>query len=540
MRRVSALAAVVLLAACSSPPPPPRPDISAARIAAHVRFLSDDLLEGRGPGTRGERLATLYIAAQFAQLGLEPLGGDGAYYQKVPLVNLQTVAPSSLTISGRTLKLLDEFVGLNHRHQPEATVEGEAIFVGHGIVAPEFGWNDYQDANVKGKWVVLFTNEPPSTDPKFFGGPALTYYGRWTYKFEEATRQGAAGCIIVHTDKTAGYSWTVVRNSWGGPNPEVELTPGEAALGFAGWVTEKAGDQIFAALGKTAREALQMADTRGFRAVNLPRVRIQARVRTTITRFETHNVLARLPGRDPQLKDEAVLYTAHWDHLGIGTPVNGDAIYNGAVDNATGCGILLETARAWTSFPQPPKRSIVFAAVAAEEGGLRGSEYYARYPAVPAGKTAVDLNYDGIFPFGRTSDVTLNGYERTTLKPLVEEAARSFQLTIKPDPQPGQGHYYRSDHFSLARVGVPAFSLDVGTDYIGKPPGWGQKAFEEYNQKHYHQPSDEFDPKWDFSGLEELARFGFEIGRRVGELPQLPAWQPGDEFLPARQKSLGR
>jgi Zn-dependent M28 family amino/carboxypeptidase len=297
------------------------------------------------------------------------------------------------------------------------------------------------------------------------------------------------------------------------------------------------GDRIFAALGKSAQEALAQADQPGFRAVNLPKLRIQARIRSGISAMDTRNVVARLPGSDPRLKEEAVLYTAHWDHLGIGTPVDGDAIYNGAVDNATGCGILLETARAYTTYPVRPKRSIIFAAVGAEEGGLRGSEYYGKNPPLPAGKHAVNLNYDGEYVWGRTLDVTLVGYERTTLKPLVDQVAQQFQLKIMPDPQPEQGHYYRSDHFSLARVGIPAFSVSQGDQYAGKPPDWGKKAFQEYNEKHYHQPSDEFDPTWDFSGLAQLAAFGFEIGVRVANQAELPTWRAGDEFLPAREKS---
>jgi len=539
MRRLAASALLVLVA-CQTAPQPAGPDISADRIAAHVRFLADDLLEGRGTASRGEALATLYLASQFQQLGLEPVGDNGTWFQRVPLVGVETLPDSSISLNSRPLRWLDEFVGANPRQQPDTPLDAEAVFVGHGIVAPEFGWNDYAGADVKGKWVVLFTNEPPSTDPKFFGGRALTYYGRWTYKFEEATRQGAAGCFVVHTDQTAGYGWRVVRNSWSGKQPLVKLGAGEPALGFSGWVTEPIGDQIFAPLGKKARDMLAQADTRGFRAVPLAGLRIRGRIRSTVSAMDTRNVVARLPGSDPQLKDEAVLYTAHHDHLGIGTPVNGDAIYNGAVDNATGCGILLETARAFARFEPRPKRSILFAAVGAEEGGLRGSEYYGQHPSIPAGRHAVNLNYDGEFVFGRTSDVTLGGYERTTLRDLVDQTARSFQLTIKPDPRPEQGHYYRSDHFSLARVGIPAFTVSQGDDYIGKPPGWGQKAFDDYNAKHYHQPSDHFDPAWDFSGLAQLATFGFQIGLQVANQASLPSWQPGDEFLAARLKSWGR
>ncbi|HYM13614.1 MAG TPA: M28 family peptidase [Bryobacterales bacterium] len=533
---------VVLLAACSRSPEsatPAEASLSASRIAGHVRFLSDDLLEGRGTATRGGDLVTLYIATQLRLLGLEPAGDNGTYYQRVPLVGVETLPTSALSWDSHALHFLSEYVGVDQRQQSEAVIDAPAVFVGHGIVAPEFQWDDYKNTDVKGKFVILFTNEPPSTDPKFFGGPALTYYGRWTYKFEEAARQGALGCLIIHTDKTAGYGWQVVRNSWSGRQPYVKLNAGQPALAFAGWVTEQIGDQIFKTIGKSAAEMLAAADTRGFQPLPLP-IHIRGRIESSVSAMDTRSVVARLSGADPQRKDEAVLYTAHWDHLGIGPAVNGDSIYNGAVDNATGCGILLETARAFTQLNPRPARSILFAAVGAEEGGLLGSQYLGEHPPVPAGKIAADLNYDGIFPFGRTTDITLPGYERTTLRSLVEQTAQAFHLKIEPDPHPEQGHYYRSDHFSLARVGVPAFSLDLGTQFVGKPSGWGEKAYEEYNDKHYHQPSDEFDPSWDFSGLAELARFGFRLGLQVANQPQLPTWQPGDEFLPARDQSWGR
>jgi len=533
------LAFLGLLSGCHhAPAPGPEPEISAARIAAHVQFLSDDLLEGRGTASRGGMLASAYIATQFRLLGLEPAGDDGTYFQRVPLVGVQTLPSSILGWNQHALRLLVDYVGVNQRQQKDFAFDAPAIFVGHGITAPEFQWDDYKNTDVKGKVVVLFTNEPPSTDPKFFGGPALTYYGRWTYKYEEAARRGALACLIVHTDKTAGYGWQVVRNSWSGKEPYVKLGPNQQALAFAGWVTEEIGNQIFRPIGKTAAEMLQQAETRSFHPVPL-NIRLRGRIVSDVSPMDTRNVVARLPGSDPKLKNEAVLYTAHWDHLGIGPAVNGDNIYNGAVDNATGCGILLETARAFAHLNPKPARSILFASVGAEEGGLLGSQYLGEHPPIPAGQIAADLNYDGIFPFGRTTDISLGGYERTTLKGLVEQTAKDFDLKIEPDPHPEQGHYYRSDHFSLARVGIPAFSLDIGGNFIGKPAGWGQKAFDEYNDKHYHQPSDEFDPNWDFSGLAELARFGFRLGAAIANLPQLPSWQPGDEFLPARERSWG-
>jgi Zn-dependent M28 family amino/carboxypeptidase len=385
--------------------------------------------------------------------------------------------------------------------------------------------------------LVLFTNEPPSEDAKFFGGRALTYYGRWTYKYEEAARHGAKAVLIIHTTPTAGYGYDVVRSSWGKEDPQLKLAAGEPALAFAGWLTQDAAGKLAAMAGKKVDELLAAANSREFRPIPLG-VRIRANIPTKVRQIESRNVVAMIPGSDPNLQSQAVIFSAHWDHLGIGPAVNGDSIYNGAVDNATGCGILIELARAWNALKQKPRRSAVFAAVTAEEAGLRGSEYYADHPVVPLGKTALNLNFDGFYPFGRTTDVSVGGADRTTVMPVVEDAARRMKLAIKPEAHPEQGHYYRSDHFSLAHAGVPAFSISQGTEYAGKPAGYGEKVFEEFNDKHYHQPSDEYHDDWDFSGMEEVARFGLLIGTTVANQDKLPTWKPGDEFLAAREKSL--
>src|SRR5580698_8232263 len=372
-------------------------DISGERMRAHVKFLASDLLEGRGVGTRGGELATEYIAAQFALAGAKPAGENGTYFQRVPMVGPTTSEGATLSAVGAnqtvTFKWLDDFVGVSELQQPTDSFDAEAVFVGHGIVAPEFHWDDFKGVDVKGKVLVLFTNEPPSEDPKFFGGRALTYYGRWTYKYEEAARMGAKGVIIVHTTPTAGYGYDVVRSSWGKEDPQLKLPEGQAALAFAGWVTQDAGAKMLALSGKTVDELLTAANSRDFRPIPLG-IHIRANIPTEIRQIQSNNVIAKVEGSDPQLKSEAVMFTAHWDHLGIGTPVNGDPIYNGAVDNATGCAILLEIARAWAELPQKPRRSALFLAVTAEEGGLRGSEYYAQHPLIPPGKTVVALNYD--------------------------------------------------------------------------------------------------------------------------------------------------
>ena len=514
--------------------------ISGERIAAHVKFLAADSLEGRGVATRGEALATEYIATQFALAGLQPVGDGGTYFQKVSLVGVESLPETKLSwlLPGRTItmKLPDDFVAVNRRQQSDQAVNAEVVFVGHGISAPEYEWDDYKDADVEGKVVLLFTNEPPSDDPNFFAGKALTYYGRWTFKYEEALRRGALGAVIIHTPDTAGYPWEVVRNSWGRANPFVKLQPGEPALSVAAWVTAEVGEQLIASTGKNLDELLTLANLSDFRPIPLG-LSLRGRIASRITTLNTHNVLGIVEGSDPDRKSEAVLYTAHWDHLGVGVPVEGDSIYNGAVDNATGCGVIMELARAFAQRTPPPPRSIIFAAVAAEEGGLRGSEFYARHPVVPAGMTAVNLNFDGLLPLGPSRNVTLPGYDRTTISRLVERTADELGLFIFPEDHPEQGYYYRSDHFSLAKAGVPAFSLRLTGDFLGRPPGSGKEAREAYVANHYHQPSDEFDPSWDFSGLEQLARFGFEIGRRVAELPELPTWNPGDEFLAARENS---
>ena len=530
---------LILAAACAGQ----IENISGGRIRAEVKFLSSDLLEGRGVGTRGGQLATESLATQFALAGAKPAGDDGTYYQKVPLVGVETQPDAQLAAArdGRTvpLKWLDEFVGSDERLEPEREFDAEAVFVGHGIVAPEYRWDDFKGTDVRGKILVLFTNEPESSDPKFFGGRALTYYGRWTYKYEEALRHGALGAIIVHTTPTAGYGWKVVRNSWGREQSYVRLGAAEPALAFAGWVTEEAGGRMLELSGHTVSELLQAANSRDFRPIPLG-IHIQGRLHSKIHDLDTRNLVAKVPGSDPELRSQAVVFSAHWDHLGVGVPVNGDAIYNGAVDNATGCGMLVEIARAWAALEQKPRRSAIFVAFAAEEGGLRGSEYYAAHPAVPAAKTAAAFNLDGLYPYGRTRDIVVTGAERTTLWPLIQETARRFHFEIMPDAEPEQGHYYRSDHFSLAHAGIPAFSVSEGTEVLGKPAGYGEQISRQFDAKDYHQPSDQFHEDWDFSGLEQLARFTLTLGVDTANLDRLPTWNKGDEFLAAREKSGAR
>lgn len=515
--------------------------IQAGRIAAHTRFLASDLLEGRGVGARGGDLAVDYIATQLELAGAKPAGDNGTYFQNFQLAGVQTQDNATLTVSrganATELRWLADWVGNSEMQQDLTEVEAEAVFVGHGIVAPEFRWNDYKDTDVKGKIVVLFTNEPGRDNPDLFKGKALMYYGRWSYKYQEALRQGALGAIIIHTNDTAGYEWAVVRNSWGREQQMVLRPPEETRLSLAAWVTGNAAASLIAGTGKSVEELLAMADSRDFRPLPLG-VTVKAKLPAAVRTIDTRNVAAIVPGNQGTGNGETVLFTAHWDHLGIGPSVTGDKIFNGAADNATGCAIVLEIARAWAGLARKPRRSALFVFVSAEESGLRGSEYYAQHPLMPLSKTYVNLNYDGLLPIGRMSSVVVNGAERTSLWPAVQQMTKRFSLTIEPDPAPEQGYFYRSDHFSLAKGGVPAFSINPGSEFPGKPEGYAKELENEYRANAYHKPTDEFQESWDFSGLEHLARFGFSLGLEAAGAMGHSTWQANDEFLAAREKSI--
>jgi Zn-dependent M28 family amino/carboxypeptidase len=513
------------------------PAVSAARIKADVAFLASDRLEGRGPGTRGEELTTDFIAAEFKKAGLKPAGAQGTYFQPVPLLRVATSPKSTLRAARgkETVRFVagEDFSGTSHTQTELEELDAEAVFVGHGVTAPEFGWDDYGAVDVKGKVVVLFTNEPPSDDPKFFGGTALTYYGRWTFKFEEAARRGAKACLIIHTNETAGYPYSVVRPLDGA---QLKRDPDGPALAFAGWLSRQAGERFLALAGRTVDEALKAADTKGFKAVPLG-VRLNGSIQTKLEKFVSNNVVGLVEGSDPKLRSEAVVFTAHWDHLGVGRAVVVDAIYNGAADNATGTALLLELARTWAAAKAKPKRSAVFLAVTAEEKGLLGSKYYAQHPAIPLSKTAINVNFDMILPLGVPESVVVTGAERTTAWPLVKAAAGRHELQIEPDPRAHLGIFYRSDHFSLARAGVPAFSVAAGSRIRGKPADFAKKAYQEFTEKAYHAPQDEVRPDWDYSGFPVLGGFALDVARAAADADRLPTWNPGDEFRPAREKS---
>jgi Zn-dependent M28 family amino/carboxypeptidase len=524
--------------------------IDGQKIRAQVRFLSDDLLEGRGPGLRGSEIAAKYIATQFALYGLKPGGDNGTYLQQINFVGMKVI-PGKTTMSlipkkpaGNSpdlysidLKYADDYTVSNRTLTPSVDIDAPIVFVGYGAVAPEFQWDDYEGVDVKGKVILCIVGDPPSTDPKFFGGDALTYYGRWTYKFEEAARKGAVGALIIHRTDLASYGWDVVKNSntsektylRDDKNPQLEA---------ASWIQLDVAKKIFAASGLDEDAEIVAAGKRGFKAVELP-VRLKAHVESTVRPFQSPNVVGILPGANASGKDQAVMYTAHYDHLGFVPGMAGDNIYNGAADNGTGCGMLLEMARAWSQSGVRLPHSIIFASVTAEEQGLLGSEYLGQHPPIPAGQIALDINYDMILPIGVPQETNVNGAQRTTFFPTVEATAKRFNLAIVPDPKPSAGSYYRSDHFSLSRVGIPAFSNETGNLYEGHDAAWGHKQHEEFTAHDYHNFSDNFHEDWDFSGNAKLDRFGMELGWEALSAPTIIQWKANDEFEAARKASEG-
>ncbi|MEQ1472582.1 MAG: M28 family peptidase [Candidatus Acidiferrum sp.] len=518
-----------------------KPPIDAERIRAHVKFLASDLLEGRGMGQRGSDIAAEYIATQFALDGLNPAGDHGTYFQEVPMVSMTTLPETTFSLepkSGEALKLknLDDYITQNESQKEASDIDAPIVFVGYGITAPEYNWDDYKGVDLKGKVALLFVNEPTSDDPKFFTGRALTFYGRWVYKYQETARHGAVATLIIHRRDLASYGWEVVRNSNGKAKSYLRLD-GTPKLQGASWIQLEVAKKLAAMAGMDVDKMFQQAQSRDFKPVELP-VRLKAHIVSTVRPFASKNVVAMLQGSDEKRRDEALMYSAHYDHLGIDATASGDNIYNGAVDNATGCGILLELARAWSQAEGSarPPRSILFASVTAEEQGLLGSEYLGKHSPVPAKKITLDLNYDGLAPIGDPEEVEVSGAERTTFYPEVEKMAQKFGLGIRPDALPEAGHYYRSDHFSLARVGIPAFSVNEGLKFKGHDEAWGRAQEKDYVDHHYHQPSDEYHDDMDFTALAKLALFGYDLGMQAASLPELVQWKPGDEFEAARKK----
>ena len=519
-------------------------------VRAHIKFLADDALEGRGTGARGGEIAAKYIAAQLEALGLKGAGAQGSYFQPVSLVGVKADPQTVLTISGNnkseTFKFADEFVAFTGAQKEEVDLDADLVFVGYGINAPEQRWNDYKGApeDYRGKILVMLVNDPPATpaEPNLFGGRALTYYGRWTYTYEEAARRGAAGVILLHTDESAGYPWSVVRTSNGSWRYDIARDAGDATpyLNMRAWMTDQAARRMMALAGQDLDALRKAAASRDFQPVKL-NLRGAIKIKSEVKRVKAPNVVAILPGRDPQLKDEYVVFSAHWDHLGIGEPnKKGDNIYNGAVDNASGVAAVLGIADGLVRLPenQKPRRSILFLMPTAEEQGLLGAEWYARHPLVPLAKTVADVNLDSMNILGLTHDFTPLGAERSTLKEVVEAVARERKMIVTPDARPEQGSFYRSDHFPFAKVGVPSINLEAGEDFIGRPKGWGEEQFKAYNTANYHQPSDEYSDSWNFEGMLQEAEVAMAIGLRVANANEMPRFNPNDEFAKAQQSRM--
>lgn len=522
--------------------------ININALRAHIKFLSDDQLEGRGTGAPGGELAAKYIAAQLEALGIKGAGEQGSYFQPVSLVGVKADPNTVLTVSSgdkrETFKFGDEYVAFTGAQAAEADVNTELVFVGYGIDAPEQKWNDYKGAasDYRGKILVMLVNDPPATpaEPNLFGGRTLTYYGRWTYKYEEAARRGAAGAILLHTDESAGYPWSVVRTSNGSWRFDIarEANDKSPYLKIRSWMTDAAAHRMMQLAGQNLEDLRRRAASRDFQPVKL-NLTASINLKSEVKRVKAPNVVGILPGRDPKLRDEYVVFSAHWDHLGVGEPdKRGDRIYNGAVDNASGVASILAIAEALTKLPESekPRRSILFLFPTAEEQGLLGAEWYSKHPLVPLKKTAADINLDSMNVLGPTSDFVPLGAERSSLKTVAEEIAKERGMTVTPDPRPEQGSFYRSDHFPFAKVGVPSISLKEGSSYVGHTKEWGEQQFKAYNTAHYHQPSDEYSDSWNFEGMAQEAEIALAIGRRIADMQEMPRFNPNDEFAKAQQR----
>ena len=582
--RVALLLLVACVAACTEAPPPEQPvDLKAAAetikaedLLRHTNVLASDEYEGRAPGTKGEELTVKYLTEQFRAMGLKPGNPDGTYVQKVPLAGIKADPVASINAGGReiALKFPDDYVAVSRHFEPEVKVENsDVVFVGYGVDAPEYGWNDYKDVDVRGKTIVMLINDPaipapnasptptpaaaetskpsvtgqdpatpspPELDEKMFKGKAMTYYGRWTYKYEEASRKGAAAAIIVHETGPAGYGYEVVRNSWGQENFDIRAPGGSGnRVKIESWITLDRARELFSASGQNFDQLKQSALSKDFRPVAL-NAKASFTVKNTVREVQSQNVIAKLEGSDPTLKNEYVVYTAHWDHLGRDTTKQGDQISNGALDNASGTAMLLELAEAFSKLRPAPKRSIIFLAVTAEEKGLLGAKYYAENPLYPLNKTLANINIDGVNQWGRTRDIVIIGLGNSTLDDLVQEVATTQQRTVKPDPESEKGFFYRSDHFEFAKQGVPALYTDTGTDYVGRDPAFAMQKRKEYEDNDYHKPSDQVKPDWDLTGAVDDAQLLLAVGYRVAQGDSYPEWKPGTEFKAKREAMLGK
>ena len=523
--------------------------IRAEELLAHVRVLASDEFEGRGPGTAGETLSVDYLTARFRDYGLAPGNPDGSYAQDVPLVGLTAQRSATLSAGGKKMhfRFPDDYVAVTRRVEPEVRVSNtDLVFVGYGVVAPEYGWDDYKGVDVRGKTLVMLINDPAIPDPAdparlddaMFKGRAMTYYGCWTYKYEIASEKGAAAALIIHETGPAGYPYEVVSGSWGRENFDLEREDGNRGrVPIEAWISEERARKLFELSG-TSLEAMKAAAIRkDFRPVALP-AKASFTLRNAIRHVKSKNVVAKVEGSDPELKDQVVIYTAHWDHLGLDPALKGDQVFNGAVDNASGCATLLELGRAFAALPVKPPRSVVFLSVTAEEKGLLGSKWYAEHPLYPLARTAANINMDSMNMRGRTRDVVVVGKGQSTLEDVLAGAVAVQDRVLIAETQPEKGSYYRSDHFEFAKVGVPALDLHSGEDYLGRPAGWGAEQKEAFVAHDYHKVSDEVKPEWDLSGLVEDTQLLLRLGLAIASDPAYPEWKEGSEFRARREAML--
>ena len=541
---------VLALGAPIQPPQSAENAIDPAGLLDHIKVLGSDKFEGRAPGTHGEELSVQYITDQFKKLGLQPGNPNGTYLQEVPLAGIRTTPQATFTIGDKQIELHspDEFVAFTQRITSRVEVRAsDLVFVGYGIVAPEYGWDDFKGADLKGKTLIFLINDPPipssdipgQLDEKLFKGKAMTYYGRWTYKYEEAARQGAAAAVIVHETVPAAYPWSVVENSNAKENFTLD-TPDKnmSSVAVRSWITFEEAKQLFAAAGKNFEEMKAAALRKDFHPVSLGG-KADFSLQNQIRHIKSHNVIARLEGSDPEKKNQYIIYSAHWDHLGRDPKLKGDQIYNGALDNASGVASILEIAQAFAKLPQPPPRSILFLATTAEEANLLGAKYYAEHPFYPLDHTIADINIDIVNPWGRTRDIEDISYGNSTLDDMFAQAAKRQGRVAKPNSEPEKGSFFRADQFELSKAGVP--SLYPGSkpkEFIGKPADYGQKMSDDYTLHHYHRVSDEVDPNWDLSGAVQDTQLLFEVGYEVATENEIPTWLPGSEFKAKRDKEM--
>ena len=523
--------------------------ITASDLLKHIKVLASDEFEGRAPGSKGEELSVKYISEQFKALGLKPGNPNGSYTQEVPLAGIITAPTASFTIGDKKtdLKFPDDYVASSARLQSEIKADStDIVFVGYGIVAPEYGWDDYKDVDVRGKTILMLINDPAipdpadptKLDPKMFKGSAMTYYGRWTYKYEIAAEKGAAAAVIIHETVPAAYPYSVIISSWAKENFEIDAADkNKDAVQVRSWITLDVAKKLLADSGQDFDALKKAAITKEFRPVTLS-AKANFDLKQTVRPFKSRNVVGKVEGSDPKLKDEWIMYTAHWDHLGRHEELKGDQIFNGAADNASGVGGLIELATGYMKLKPAPKRSVLFMATTAEEAGLLGAKFYAEHPLYPLEKTLADINMDGLSLWGKTRDIEDISFGNSDLDDMLAAAAARHGRVMNPNSQPEKGGFYRADQFEFSKVGLPSLYTGSGKDVIGKPPGFGQEKKDEYIAKHYHQPSDQVDPAWDLSGAAEDLRLLFEVGYQVANGDKFPEWKPGTEFKAKRDAMM--